>query len=177
MLWTLTFFVPIGTKRRISKVKIALWMYVNMKEMSSKTQLKTNISGTRFVLLFIVSWSSSMIIPFRKTWVHTTGFFLDFFVKFLLLSLFVVFVYIYIYNLYLKIKKCRMVTSRYATKMIEKSYIFWYTHTHILFLHFFLLVYYFQLYYMIKLYFSCFLVHSQYNVIMIVYIVEDSISW
>jgi hypothetical protein len=30
------------------------------------------------------------------------------------------------------------------------------THTHILFLHFFLLVYYFQLYYMIKLYFSCF---------------------
>jgi hypothetical protein len=31
-------------------------------------------------------------------------------------------------------------------------------------------VYYFQLYYMIKLYFSCFLVHSPYNVIMIVYI-------
>ena len=52
-----------------------------------------------------------------------------------------------------------------------------YTHTHILFLHFFLLVYYFQLYYMIKLYLSCFLVHSQYNVIIIVYIGEDSISW
>jgi hypothetical protein len=32
-------------------------------------------------------------------------------------------------------------------------------------------------YYMIQLYFSCFLVHSQYNVIMIVYIGEDSISW
>ena len=31
--------------------------------------------------------------------------------------------------------------------------------------------------YMIKLYFSCFLVHSQYNVIMIVYRGEDSISW
>jgi hypothetical protein len=31
--------------------------------------------------------------------------------------------------------------------------------------------------YLIKLYFSCFLVHSQYNVIMIVYIGEDSISW
>ena len=30
---------------------------------------------------------------------------------------------------------------------------------------------------MIELYFSCFLVHSQYNVIMIVYIGEDSISW
>ena len=42
---------------------------------------------------------------------------------------------------------------------------------------FFLFVYYFQLYCMIKLYFSCFLVHSQYNVIMIVYIGEDSISW
>jgi hypothetical protein len=39
------------------------------------------------------------------------------------------------------------------------------THTHTLFSHFFLFVYYFQLYYMIKLYFSCFLVHSQYNVI------------
>jgi hypothetical protein len=31
-------------------------------------------------------------------------------------------------------------------------------------------------YYMIKLHFCCFLVHSQYNVIMIVYIGEDSIS-
>jgi hypothetical protein len=40
-------------------------------------------------------------------------------------------------------------------------------HTHILFPHFFLFAYYFHLWYMIKLYFSCFLVHSQYNVIMI----------
>jgi len=50
------------------------------------------------------------------------------------------------------------------------------THTYF-FLIFFLSVYYFQLYYMIKLYFSCFLVHSQYNVIMIVYIGEDFMSW
>ena len=31
--------------------------------------------------------------------------------------------------------------------------------------------------YIIKLYFSCFLVHSQQNVIIIVYIREDSITW